>query len=266
MQAPKRACVFLYSGRVKLIILLAFASYVIIIIIASGALCSLRVGNGKYVDIKSAAAWVIALFSTFGLPWGGVPLSRYFGAGSWTWFLFSGISLCILKYDERERCIVRRFYAIANVAVIMAAISVFMLENGIPGDIPGIEGVGAIYTLEGLINAKLVLAMLCFFVSANASFLPVYSRLESAAALLSFSYASFVAIAFLPPVHMFMKGTRPDIAIIATTAVSFICSWLIHNFIYKLLSNHAAALWRRSYSIANSVLTLAGIYFLFSAA
>ena|GEM_PF-3103425 len=250
----------------KFIIILAFAAYIIIIIIASGALRRRVEGDEKYVDIRNAAAWCVALFSTFGLPWGGVPLSYYFGVGSWTWFVFAGVSLCILKKDGRGSCVVRRFYAIANVAVIMTAISAFMLENGIPGEVPGIEGVGAMYTLEGFSNANLVLAMGCFLVSAIASFASVYSRLESAAALLSFSYASFLAIAFLPPAHMFIKGIRPDMAIIVSVAVSFICSWFIHAFVMNSFSYFTSIHWRRSYIIANSVLTAAGVYFMFSVA
>jgi hypothetical protein len=207
LQAPKRACDFFSMMRIY-DITLAFTAHIIMVLIASG---SLRKQTTEKSDENISAAWIFALLSTFGLPWGGVPLSYYLGAGSWTWFLFAGVSLCLLKNDGKERYELRRFFAIANIVVIMSAISAFMLENGIPGDIPGIEGVGAMSNLEGTIAQKILKAKTLFLSSAIASSQPIYSKTERASKLLSFSYISFVIIAFFPSLHF--PGKNPDVLI-----------------------------------------------------
>jgi hypothetical protein len=139
-----------------------------------------------------------------------------------------------------------------------------MFDNCIPGNIPGIEGVGAINTLLGLIDVKLRTAQVCFFMSAMASFLPVYSRSERALVMLSFSYASFLAITFLPSASIFFSGIRPDTAILVDAAAYFIWALLIHFFIMCSFSKLAASVWSFSYAVLNAVLTAAGICFLFT--
>jgi len=247
------------------LLVLAFVAYIVIVVIVSGSLRFPLAENGfeKHIDKQNAAAWCLALLSTFGLPWSGIPLSSYLGAGSWTWFLFAVISLSILKCDGRGQCIFRRCFTVANVVVIVSAVYAFMYKNGVPGDIPGIEGMGAISSLDGLTGKKLMLVQTCFLVSAIASFLPVYSPSERAPSMLSFSYASFLAIAFLPPARMFFS-VSPDIAIIIDVAAYFMFSWYIHVFIMGSLSKHAASFWCYSYAALNAALTAAGIYFLFS--
>jgi len=247
-------------------LLLAIVAYIILVVTASGTLhCPSTVNyDGKYIDARSATAWGFALLSTFGLPWGGVPLSTYFGAGSWTWFAFAGISLIIIKSDGRGRCYVRRCFAILNAAAIMAALCVFMYENGTPGDIPSIEGVGAIKSLEGLVGTNLILVYTCFLISAIASFLPVYSRSERTLIMLSFSYASFLAIAFLPPARISFSGIRPDTAILIDSATYFVLAWLIHVIIIGKLSELTSSIWCRSYIIINTVLTIVGSFLLFT--
>jgi hypothetical protein len=110
------------NERMIFTVILAFAAYMVIITIASGSLYHYikEKSDEKYFDGQNAAAWGFAMLSTFALPWGGVPLSNYLGVGSWTWFMFAGISLCISKNDGRERNVARKFCAIANVAVITA--------------------------------------------------------------------------------------------------------------------------------------------------
>lgn len=246
---------------------MSFAAYITIIITASGSLRlkTAKDDDGREFNVQSAAAWSFALLSTFGLPWGGIPLSCYLGVGSWSWCVFSAISLCIIKNDGREHCIFRRFVVVSNITVIMVAIYAFMIENGIPGDIPGIEGVGVINSLEGLPRGKLMLVQACFIISAIASFLPIHSNPDRASAMLSFSYASFLAIAFLPPAHIFIEWLRPDIAILCDAAAFFLCGWFMHNFIINPFSK-AALFWRSSYiTISSAALTATGIYFLFNA-
>ena len=240
----------------------------IIVITASGTLrrhgLERRGGRGKYIDMRNACAWAAALLSTFGLPWSGVPFSHYAGARSWTWFLFAFVSLVILRGDGRLGCGFRRCFALLNPAAIMTAIYAFMYSNGVPGDIPGIEAVAAVNTLEGLMGGRLRLAWVFFLVSATASFLPVYSPNERAPALLSFSYSSFLAIAFLPPARMLFTGLSPEIAIQADAAASFVCAFLIHTFIMGSLSGLAASHWRYSHAAVNAALTAAGMFFLFA--
>ena len=177
--------------------------------------------------------------------------------------MFAFISLVFLRSDGRPGCGFRRCFALLNLVVIMTAIYAFMYRNGVPGDIPGIEGVAAINTLEGLAGWHLTLAQVFFFVSATASFLPVYSPNESAAALLSFSYSSFLAIAFLPPARTFFIGLSPETAILTDAAAYFVCAFLIHAFVMGSLSRLAAS--RRNYShiAVNAAITAAGIFFLF---
>lgn len=252
---------------VNLKIALALTAYMTIIITASGSL-RIRVpkkDNRRHFDVRSATAWGFAQLSTFGLPWGGIPLFYYLGVGSWTWFVFSALSLCILKDDGRGQNKSRRFFAIMNIAVIMSAVYAFMFENGIPGDIPGIEGIGAIGSLEGLSHIRLMLAQACFTISGITSFLPIHSNSERASAILSFSYASFLSIAFLPPAHVLFSGIRPDIAILCDTASYFLYGWFIHTFIMNTFST-VTSLWRNSLLTSNVALTAAGIYILFSAA
>ena len=171
-----------------------------------------------------------------------------------------------MRSDARPRCGFRRCFAILNLAAIMAAVYAFMYRNGVPGDIPGIEAAAAINSLEGLTGRHLTLARVFLFVSATASFLPVYSPTERTPALLSFSYSSFLAIVFLPPVRIFFYELRPDTAILADAAAYFACAFLIHAFIMGSLSRRAFSCWRYSYVIAldNAGLTAAGIFFLFA--
>ena len=237
--------------------ILAFIAYIVIVITASGTLRS--------PNKRDAAAWGFALLSTFALPWGGIPLTYYFSAGSWTWFPLAGISLCVLKSGGREHFRFRKFFAIANVMVIMIAVYAYMYANGIPGDIPGIEGVGTISSLEG-ISKKLTLVYLFFLISAIASFLPIYSHSEQAAAMLSFSYSSFLVIAFLPPARIFFPGIIPKTAIIIDAAAYFMWALLVHIFIMDTFSKQAASAWSYSYAAINTALTAAGICFLFTIA
>ena len=235
-----------------------------IVLTASGTLRRLAPKRGGgYIDWRNACAWAAALLSTFGLPWSGVPFSHYAGAGSWTWFLFAFVSLGILRSDERSRRLLRKCFALINLTAIMTAVYVFMYRNGVPGDIPGIEGVAAINTLEGLMNGYLRTALLFFLISATASFLPACSPGESASALLSFSYSSFLTIAFLPPARMFFTGLRPRTAILADAAAYFVCAFLIHALIVGSLSRWAVSRWNYSYAAVNAALTAAGILFLF---
>jgi hypothetical protein len=243
--------------------ILAFVAYIVIIVTASGSLRRLPLEKFEWerIDGRNVVAWLFALLSTFGLPWGGVPLTNYLGVGSWSWFAFAGVSMAALKNGVSWRC---KLFAVANVLAIMAALCVFILENGVPGDIPGIEVIGAINSLEGFVNKKLILAYACFFISATASFLP-HAHSGRASIMLSFSYASFLAIAFLPPIHMLFHGIRPDTAIIIDAAAYFIWALLIHILTVDLFSKPAASAWGRYYAILNAALTAAGICFLFTA-
>ena len=219
--------------------------------------------RGKNIDVRNTFAWGAALLSTFGLPWSGVPFSHYAGAGSWTWFFFAGVSLVFLRSDRRHRWQLRRCFALLNPAAIMIAIYAFMYRNGVPGGIPGIEAVAVVNSIEGLMNGYLRLVWVLFLISAAASFLPVYSPNERASALLSFSYSSFLAIAFLPPARIFFTGLRPDTAILADAAAYFVCAFLIHTFIMGPLSGLAASRRRYSYAAVNAALTAAGMFFMF---
>jgi hypothetical protein len=220
--------------------------------------------GGKYLDRRVAAAWVCALVSTLGLPWGGIPVSYYAGAGSWVWFLFAGISIAVNRGDGRSCCRFRRSFALLNVGAIVAALFAFMYNTGVPGDIPGIEGIAAINSLEGLSGPGLACARILFFISGIASFAAVYSPGERAHVLMSFSYSSFMALAFLPPARAFFAGLSPRAAILADAAAYFAAAWLVHSLVMRFIALLAAPRWKYSYAAVNAAVTGAGIYFLFS--
>jgi hypothetical protein len=220
--------------------------------------------GGKYIDRRSAFCWIAALLSAFGLPWSGIPVSYFFGAGSWTWFLFAGVSLGFLKDDGKEFCRFRRGFAAFNLVAIVAAMYVFMYATGVPGDIPGIEGLAAVNSLGGLSGDFLMSSRILFFISAIASFVPVHSPAERVSALLSFSYSSFLAIVFLPPARVFWPALLPGDAILFDAAAYALEALLIHAFIMGYLPALLDSRRKYQYAIANAILTAAGICFLYA--
>jgi hypothetical protein len=208
---------------------------------------------------------VFAVLSTFGLPWSGVPVSYYVGIGSWIWFLCAGISLGILRDDGQHHCMERRCFVIFNMGAVLAAIYAFMYKIGVPGDIPGIEGIAAINSLEGLAADGMMFARILFLISGIVSFAAVYSPGERAHAMLSFSYSAFLALSFLPPAHLFFEKMQPRAAIMADAAAYFAQAELIHVFVMGYVSQTASSRWTYPYAVINAALSGTGIYFLFSA-
>jgi hypothetical protein len=133
-------------------------------------------------------AWVCAFLSTFALPWSGLPVSIYAGAGSWTFYLFAAGAAALREPDGLPACGERRAFAVLNVAAIVLAICIFMYKYGVPGDLPGIEGIAAINSLDGLSGPWLAASRIFFLLSCAASFLAVHSPDDRASALLSFSF------------------------------------------------------------------------------
>jgi hypothetical protein len=246
---------------------LTLAAYVALVVTASGTLRREPFfgPDGRYLDRRGALAWVFALLSSFGLPWSGVPVSYYAGAGSWTWFFFAALAIGTQRPDGRASCLYRRLFAAFNLSAVMAAICAFMYATGVPGSIPSVEGTAAINSLEGLGGNFMSASRILFLISCIASFIPAYSPDDRVSALLSFSYSSFLAIAFLPPVRAFFTGIRPERAILTDAAGYFLWALVIHSFVMWNLSYAAAAYWGRIYAAVNAALTAAGIYFLFAA-
>jgi hypothetical protein len=244
--------------------IIALIAYATLVVTASGTLRRppLTGVDGRYLDRRSAVAWALALSSTFALPWSGAPISLYAGAGSWIWFILAGLSLAAQRNDERAHCSLRRWFAVFNAGAVMAGIYAYMFATGVPGDIPGIEGIAAINSLGGLWGNSLTAAWIFFLVSLIASFTPVYSEDDRVSSLLSFSYSSLLAIAFLPPARVFLSGLKPGSAIMADAAAYFAAAMVIHAYVMGCLSPVASAYWGRRYAAANAALTAAGIYFL----
>jgi hypothetical protein len=246
---------------------LTIAAYVTLVVTASGTLRRepFLGSGGRYLDRRSALAWVCALLSAFGLPWSGVPVLYYAGVGSWAWFFFAALATGIQRPDGRESCLYRRLFAAFNLSAVMAAIYAFMYATGAPGAIPSSEGISAINSLEGLGGDFMSAARALFLVSCIASFIPAYSPGDRVSALMSFSYSSFLAIAFLPPTRAFFPGMRPERAILTDAAGYFLWALVMHSFVMWHLSYAASAYWGRIYAAVNVALTAAGIYFLFAA-
>jgi hypothetical protein len=181
------------------------------------------------------------------------------------WFLFAAASLAIQRGDGRSCCKFRRSFALFNVGAIVAAIYAFMYNTGVPGDIPGIEGIAAINSLEGLSSSGLAYARILFFISGIASFAAIYSPGERAHVLMSFSYSSFLALAFLPPARLFFGGLSPRTAILADAAAYFVEAEFIHSLIMRFMALLVAPHWKYPYAAVNAAITGTGIYFLFSA-
>ncbi|MDR3280523.1 MAG: hypothetical protein LBT23_08420 [Synergistaceae bacterium] len=217
----------------------------------------------KRWDALSFAAWMCALISAFALPWSGAPLSAYLGVGSWLWFPSAAASLSLLKPGDGSGRAERRLTAILNTAAIMAALYLFMLTVGVPGDIPGIEGPGSITSLEGIVNWRVICALTLFFVSSVLSFAPARGT-GRASSLLSFSYASFLSLIFVPPAHIFAQGTAPARAIVLDVAAYFCVAEIIHILVLGTTCQLISNVPKRHIAAVCAAMTATGAYFLSS--
>jgi hypothetical protein len=199
------------------------------------------------------------------LPWSGVPFSRGLGVGSWLWFPAAAISVSLQENDGKKFCAARRAAAAVNICAIISALCVFMANEGVPGDIPGIEGISAMTALSGIINPKMICAFAAFFVSAVMSFACALNSapLSIAPRLLSFSCSSFLVLALVPPAHVFLKGFTPKFALLADMAFYFLEAETLHFVVLRKLHTPLVSRWGYSFAAANAALTIAGIYFLF---
>ncbi|MDR1137050.1 MAG: hypothetical protein LBK91_01890 [Synergistaceae bacterium] len=195
-------------------------------------------------------------------------MSRYFGAGSWLWFPAAAMSLLLQSDDGMKFRVARRVTAACNIGAIVAAICVFMLNMGIPGDIPSIEGISAITALDSIRDAKIICAFALFFVSAVMSFACAFNPAcpSRASRLLSFSCSSFLALALVPPAHVFLRDFTPRSALFMDMAFYFLEAETLHFIVFKELYQPIVSKWRYSFVTVNAAFTLAGIYFLFSIA
>jgi hypothetical protein len=197
------------------------------------------------------------------LPWSGAPVSIYAGIGSWLWFPSAAASLCLVSPDEHGHFRARIFWAVLNTVVIAVSVFIFMSRAGVPGDIPGIEGMAALCAIEGLVGNCLAAARILFFVSCVISFSSAFNSSDRAALLLSFSYSAFVSMAFLPPIHVFSRSLEPRGAILADAVAYVAFAFVIHHFVMKPFSGYCAPRLKYRATAINAAITLAGIIFLF---
>jgi hypothetical protein len=244
--------------------LVAFAAYIAFFVTLSGTLNARpRVRDGALWNRRETCAWLCALASSSALPWSGAPVSVYAGIGSWLWFPSAAASLFLLPPDKYAHFRERRFFAALNAAVVTASVFAFMSRAGVPGDIPGIEGMAALCAIEGLVGKCLSAARILFFVSCVISFASAFDASDRASVLLSFSYSAFISMAFLPPMRVFLRPLPPDGAIFADAAAYMAFAFAIHHFIMKPFSEYLAPRRKRLMAAINAALTLAGMIFLF---
>jgi hypothetical protein len=198
------------------------------------------------------------------LPWSGAPVSVYFGIGSWLWFPDAAVSLFLLLPDKCGHFRKRRFFAALNTAAVVGSVFAFMSRTGVPGDIPGIEGMAALCAIEGLMDICMAAARILFFVSCIISFASAYNPSDRASVLLSFSYSAFISMAFLPPLRVFFASANPGRTIITDAAAYVVFAFVIHRFIMKPFAEYFTPGWKYRTSAINAVITLSGMIFLFS--
>jgi hypothetical protein len=246
--------------------LIAFAAYVAFFVTLSGTLNPRpRVREGALWGRREAFAWLCALASVTALPWSGAPVSVYIGIGSWLWFPAAAASLFLSSPDKHGHFRERRFLAALNTGVVTASIFAFMSRAGVPGDIPGIEGMSALCAIEGLVGNCLSAARILFFVSCVISFASALDASDGASVLLSFSYSAFISMAFLPPTHVFLRSLAPGRAILADAAAYVAAAFVIHHFVMKPFSEYLSPRWKYRAAAINATITLAGMIFLFFA-
>ena len=244
---------------------IAFAAYVAFFVTISGTLSprSPRVREGVRWEKREVSAWLCALVSITALPWSGAPVSIYAGIGSWLWFPAAAASLFLLPPDKYAHFRARIFFAALNAAFVVGSVFAFMSFAGVPGDIPGIEGMAALCAIEGLVGKYLAAARILFLVSCVISFASAYNPSDRASVLLSFSYSAFVSMAFLPPIRVFLTPVNPGRIIMADAAAYAAFAFVIHHFIIKPFSEYFAPRWKYSAAAINAAITLSGMIFLF---
>jgi membrane-associated HD superfamily phosphohydrolase len=244
----------------------ALIAYILLVFAASGALlrtCETGDATGRK---RAVAAGAFAVLSALALPWSGLPMSIYFGVGSWMWFPAAAISIFLQRDDGKKFCDARRKTAAANICAVTVSLCLFMTIAGVPGDIPGIEGFSAATALSGIVNPKMVCAFVMFFVSAVLSFACVCNPASPSMAqrLLSFSCSSFSVLALTPPAHVFISGLTPRNALLMDMAFYFFEAETLHLIVFRELYSSLVSKWRYAFAAFNAALTLSGIYFLFS--
>jgi hypothetical protein len=240
--------------------LIALAAYVAFFVTLSG---TLRVRNDTRRNKRASAAWLCALVSATAIPWSGAPVSVYAGMGSWLWFPTAAASLFLSSPDERGHFRERRFFAALNTAVVVASVFAFISRAGVPGDIPGIEGMATMSAIEGLTGTSMAAARILFFVSCVISFASAFDTSDRAHVLLSFSYSAFISMAFLPPARVFWAPATPRGIIMADAAAYTALASVIHHFIMKPFSEYFAPRWNYRSAAINATATLFGMMFLF---
>jgi hypothetical protein len=245
--------------------LVAFAAYVAFFVTISGTLTPRPLGVRDEVpwNRREVFAWLCALASTMALPWSGAPISTYAGLGSWFWFPAAAASLFLSSPDKCGCFRERRFFSASNTAVVALSVFAFMSRTGVPGDIPGIEGMAALCAIEGLVGKCMAAARILFFVSCVISFSSAFNPSDRASVLLSFSYSAFISMAFLPPIRFFLTTANPGRTIITDAAAYVTFAFVIHHFIMKPFSEYFSPRWNYRAAAINAAITLSGMIFLF---
>ncbi|MDR1472853.1 MAG: hypothetical protein LBS75_10070 [Synergistaceae bacterium] len=263
-------------------VLLAAISYLALVLAASAPLASTPKGDaphGRVSALRDAAAFAAGLFSTFALPWGGAPpisAAGNFGADgtlSWLWFPSASLALVFLEGCGVKLCAPRRCFALANASAAAAALEIFVLREGVPGGVPGIEGLSAVLVLESLTGARVVAAMAMFFatlaISYSRAFLddgpavPAQGKTRAwARSVLDFSYCAFLSIVFVPSQRVLLTWMEPGPAAALDFVVKFAAALSIKRWIIRPLAKRPTA-ETPSWLTASACLTASAIFLLF---
>jgi hypothetical protein len=202
------------------------------------------------------------MISAFSLPWTGAAFTSYLGLGSWLWFPSAAAALFLIR-DGEKLAVERKIAAVFNTALIVGALAAFMLKTGVPGEVLSVEGLGMTASLENLLNAKSVCALVFFLTSAVLSFAPVRVSGSRVSDVLSFSYSAFLALVFFPPAFIFFRSLTPRAAIFIGAVLYFVEAALINGVIFGGFLAAAPQKWKYSSSLVPFAFTAAAAGLLF---
>ncbi|MDR1915296.1 MAG: hypothetical protein LBQ58_01825 [Synergistaceae bacterium] len=269
----------------------ALVSYLALMLAVSAPLSGLskRECVPRRFSFRASASFSAALVSTLALPWSGAAPLSYLGfferAGSPSclWFPFAALAFFFHEDSGMPRGIWRLLVIFLNMAAVVSALEVFVSNEGIPGGIPGIEGMSAILVVSDRSDIRLVTAMVMFFVSLAMSYSQAYfpddrgrlifqnqrgrTKLTEmkpgwSRSMLDFSYCSFLAIVFFPTARILLFVVKPPLLLAADFAAKFVIAVSISYFMIRPLGRVYATSGRTDL-ITPICFTVAGIYFLY---
>ncbi len=202
-------------------------------------------------------AGLLALTSTYALPWSGVPF-----VPSAAWFPLALAALLVVPArgeGDGFLCARRgRVLVVLCVGAFVWSMRAFMLRIGTPGELCSLEGISAAFRLDSL-GARLFAAQAALFLGLAASFVSANSRPGAPASLLSFTYAGFLTTVFVSPLlarATLALGAEPPRSIVVQVVAALIFAALLGKF-FLFLQNRATQA-RRLLAISGAILVLIG--------